>query len=131
MKYLSRNEILEASDIVYEDIDVPEWGGVVRIGSFSGADRDAWEMSLMKHPGKSKEIDLQNMRAKLVAKSIVDETGKRIFSDTDVIELGKKSANALMMVFDAAVKLNAVSEADIKELEKNLESGQSNDSGTD
>jgi len=131
MKYLGRNEILSAADLIYEDIDVPEWGGLVRICSLSGADRDAWEMSLMKHPGESKEVDLQNMRARLVAKSVVDETGKRIFSDTDVIGLGKKSARALMRVFDAAVKLNAVSEADIEEIEKNSVSGQSNDSGTD
>ena len=50
MVYLSREEILSVHDIVTEEVDVPEWGGIVRVRGMSGVQRDAFEASLIQQP---------------------------------------------------------------------------------
>jgi len=128
MAYLGRDEILQVDDLQYEDVEVPEWGGVVRVRGLTGAERDAFEESIMDQRGKKFRVLLQNLRAKLVALSIVDEAGKRLFSEGDVGKLGTKSAAALQRVFEAAQRLSGISDEDVDELVKNSSSGQSDDS---
>ena len=41
MTLLSKSAILCANDLQTEDVDVPEWGGTVRVRSFTGRERDA------------------------------------------------------------------------------------------
>ena len=130
MKLLTRDEILKADDLPCEDLDVPEWGGSVRVKTLTGMERDNLEKSMVKVNGKDSQVNMSNFRAKLVAKSIIDNDGKRIFSDADVSDLGFKSAAALSRVFDVASRLSGFSETDINEISKNLLSGQSEDSGT-
>lgn len=71
--------------------------------------------------------NMKNLRAKLVALTIVDEEGNRIFSQQDVNLLGKKSALALNRVFEVAQRLNGLKPEDVEELTKNSESDQSDD----
>ena len=117
---LTREAILGADDLKREKVDVPEWGGELYISTLSGAGRDAYEASIIKVDSHNNvKQDFNNMRAKLVARTAVDEEGERIFSDEDVAELGKKSAAALDRCFSIASRLNAVSDEDIEELAKN------------
>lgn len=123
---LGRDQILKADDLPTREVHVPEWADgsddVVIVRGLSGEERDAFEASLTTmRPGPERGRlepvqDLANMRAKLVASSIVDEDGKRIFSASDVFALGQKSALALTRVFEVASELsglgvNAVDEA--------------------
>ena len=62
---------------------------------------------------------------------MVDEAGERLFSNDDVVALGKKNASALDKVFAIAQKLNGLSAADVEELEKNSGSAQSDASALD
>jgi len=127
-KYLSKSAILNAQDIVFEDVPVPEWGGVVRVKALTAAEKDAFETSLisLRQVGNQmqQKTNLVNVRAKLAAKSIVDEEGARIFDDSEVMDLGRKSAAALDRVVDVAKKLSRVSEADLKELTEGLKNDQ-------
>ena len=50
MTYLSRDAILQREDIKTEDVEVPEWGGTVRVRGMSGVERDAFEASLIEQP---------------------------------------------------------------------------------
>ena len=52
-----------------------------------------------------------------------DEKGEPIFSESDIVLLGKKSADALDKVVNVASDLNGIGEEAIKELEKNSDSG--------
>jgi hypothetical protein len=124
MPLLKRDEILKASDLTFEDVDVPEWGGVVRVRALSGAERDRFEQSCVVQQGKKTKMNMNNIRAKLCALTLVDEAGLRIFSDLDVEALGAKSAAALDRVFDVAQRLSGISDDDLEELEKNSESVQ-------
>lgn len=127
---LTKAQILDADDIGKETIPVPEWGGEVLVRMLTGAQRDAFEDSIIKVRGKSKETNLVNIRARLCALCIIDEEGKRLFNDTEIVNLGNKSAIALDRVFSAARKLNGLTEDDVEELAKNLDKGQSEDSTT-
>lgn len=130
---LTRDEILAADDIQSEVVEVPEWGGSVIVRGLTGTERDAFERTIIsnvdgKGPAKS---DLRNFRAKLATWSMVNEDGKRLFNQADVIELGQKSAAALQRVFNVAQRLSGLSEEDIEELTKNSEELQSDGSGFD
>ncbi len=119
-KYLSRQEILDADDLVTEEVPVPEWGGMVLVKSLSAGERDKWEATFVRmKSGKDPDINLENLRAKLVAVSVVDEDLTPIFTDADIAGLAKKSAAAMQRVFNVASRLSGVSEADQQSLAKN------------
>ena len=119
MTLLSKTEILTANDLQTEDINVPEWGGSVRVRSFTGRERDAFEASMVRGDGKDRKVDLTNMRARLVGLTVIDETGQRLFTDEEADLLGAKSGAALDRVFAVAQKLNGLSGSDVEELTKN------------
>lgn len=124
MKYLSREDILGASDLQYEDVEVPEWGGTVRLRGLTGSERDEFEAGIVRRRGRDVEANLQNIRAKLVSLAAVDEDGKRLFSEADVAALGRKSARALDRLFSVAQRLSGLTDNDVEELAKNSENGQ-------
>ena len=59
------------------------------------------------------------MRANLVAMTLCDETGRRLFEETQLAELGTKSSKALDRVIAAAQRINAVTDEEIEILEGN------------
>lgn len=128
---LTREAILNAADLVTEDVEVPEWGGTVRVRGLTGSERDAFEQSIMEQRGRDVALNLRNIRAKLVALSVVDEQGRRVFSDDDVKALGQKSAVALQRVFEVAQRLSGLRSEDVEELAKNSESAPSDGSTSD
>ena len=119
MSLLSKTAILAADDLQTEELEVPEWGGAVRVRSFTGRERDAFEASMVRGDGRDRKVDLTNMRARLVGLTVIDEAGQRLFTDEEVDLLGAKSGAALDRVFAIAQKLNGLSGADVEELSKN------------
>ena len=127
-RMLTKAQILQADDLPTEVVEVPEWGGSVTVRTLTGTERDAFEESITKRRGDSVEVNMINLRAKLCAMTMIDDDGERYFSDADVAELGKKSANVLDRIFAVAQRLNGFGQDDIKELAKNSEAAQSGDS---
>ena len=116
MELLTKENILAAEDLTFEHIEVPEWGGVVRVRTMTAGERDRWETALLDEKGEVRE---QDIRARLVSLTAVDGEGKRMFDDGDITALSAKSAAAMDRVFAAASKLNGLSAADVEELAKN------------
>lgn len=116
---LSKDQILNADDLKFEDIDVPEWGGSVRISVMSASDRDSYEASTFKMVGKEVKPDMTNARAKLVSRCAIDEDGKLLFTTAEVEKLGKKSASALDRLVNAARRINGMGEESIEDAVKN------------
>ncbi len=125
---LTREQILGASDLNTERVDVPEWGGAVFVRPMTAAERDEYEQSMVASRGADEKANLRNVRARLVVVCATDEAGKRIFSETDVEALGAKSARAVNRVFQAASRLNALTTSDVEDLAKNSGAGRSADS---
>lgn len=120
MPLLTRDDILNVDDKVYEEIEVPEWGGSVRVRGMSGTDRDAYEASIIEQRGNDRKVNLSNARAKLVARCLVGGDGHLMFTPDDVRALGRKSARALERVFDKARELSGMSDEDVEKLTENF-----------
>lgn len=115
-----REQILNAEDRELEPIDLPKWGSPeVFVRVMSGTERDDFEASMIQQRGKNVTQNLTNIRAKLAVRCLVDKEGKRVFSDDDAVELGKKSCSMLQLVFEKARDLNKLSNEDVEELAKN------------
>ena len=125
---LSRDQILAADDLKTEVVNVPEWGGAATVRSMTAADRDEYEQSMVASRGPDDKANMRNVRARLVAVTLVDESGKRLFSDADIDIIGAKSARAINRVFKVAARLNALTGDDVEELAKNSDAGPSEDS---
>jgi len=104
---LSRDQILGAVDFNFVDVEVPQWGGSVRLRGLSAAERDEFEASL----GVSQ--DLVNMRARLVVNCLVDENGDKLFKSNEAKELGKKNGQVINMLFDEVRKLSGMADEDL------------------
>lgn len=116
MALLSKEQILNVDDKKTELVEVPEWGGQVCIATMSGTAKDRFEASCM---GPNGTANMQNIRARLVAACLVDDKGNLMFSEKEIGKLGQKSAAALDRVFEAAQRLNAVTQQDVEDLAKN------------
>lgn len=131
MGLLTKDQILGVVDLEHEDVEVPEWGGTVRVQMLTGAERDAFEQEIVTRQGKKVQMNLANVRARLVALCAVDGEGQRLFGDADVKALGRKSALALNRVFEVAQRINGLTEQDLEELAGNSGSAQSGSSTSD
>ena len=116
MAFLSRADLLAAVALPRETVHVPELGGDVLVQGMSGAQRDAWEASLVEGRGKRRRMNTANIRAKLVAQCCIDEDGHRLFTDDDVETLGRARVDVLNRLFAVAQRLSGVSDDDVDEL---------------
>jgi hypothetical protein len=133
-RVLGREDILGASDIKTEIVQVPEWSGAVYVRGLTGTERDDLELGMLEQRGKSRTLNLRNLRAKLVAASLVDSEApdaRRLFSEGDVKALGEKSAAALRRVFEVAQRLSGLTDDDVEGLTEELGEATSVVSGTD
>lgn len=126
--FLSRDDILGSGLPETVVVDVPEWGGKVRVKALTGLERDRYEESLVVGRGRKRRTSMVNARAKLVALTVVNEKGKPMFRREDIEALGNLSAAALERVFEAAMRLAGISDEDMEEMTANFTNGQSGDS---
>jgi len=113
----SAADILGIADIQTEEVFVKPWNASVRVRGLTAAERDVFEASVIDR--RSGRVNPKDIRARLVVMCLVDEKGERIFSDSHVPDLAKKSAAALDPIFAAAQRLSGMTKADIEELEGN------------
>lgn len=123
----TKDEIWAVDDNLYGYVEVPEWGNKkVRIRALSASERDKYEQSLGRMDKKGNMVpDLTNQRARLVALSIVDGKGNRLFSDTEVLKLGSKSAKTINRIYEAAAKLSGLGEQSVEDAEADFDGDQS------
>ena len=122
---LSKEAILAASELKAEDVEVPEWGGTVRVRELTGTELDAYQASMRQQRGKNFVLNEANVRSKLAVRAIVGDDGERLFADSDAAALGKLSSAALDRVFEVAARLSRISDEDVEEMAKNSGAGQS------
>lgn len=114
---LSAEQIFKSDDQgQLEKVECPEWGGSVFVRVMDGTSRDRWELKTSK---AIEDTNSANVRASLVCFTACDESGKRIFTDNQIAQVGKKSAIVLDRIFAVAKRLNKLDDTDIEELEKN------------
>jgi len=125
MTILSKDAILGARDIQTEDVDVPEWGGTVRVAVMSGLARD--NFIAMQEGGKQKYSEFQ---ARIIVVTAVDEAGQPLFTVEDIDALRAKSKAVLDRLTDVAVRINKMDVQAVEEAGKNSDAAPSGDSGS-
>lgn len=110
--YLSKDQILGASDATYAEVDVPEWGGKVRIGSITAAEKSKYQTGLFKFDKDGNrtinEKNLETLSTRLIAACVVDGEGERVFDEKDVAAIGKKNAAVIERVFKVCQEHNGM-----------------------
>ena len=129
MSVLTKADILGKCDRQPVEVEVPEWGGTVLVAIMSGEARDAFEAEMVASRERGEMT--KNLRARYVARCVVDADGNRLFDESDIPALGSKSGAALDRVYEAALHANKVTAQDIDELEGNSSADLSGSSTSD
>jgi hypothetical protein len=132
MNCLSKAALLAAAaaGLPRERVEVPELNGYVWVQGMSGTDRDNWEKSLVVGRGKRRDVNTENVRAKLAVRCLVDDAGARLFEDSEVAALGQLRVDVLNRIFEAAQRLSGVSDGDLDELGKSSAPAAGSDSSS-
>lgn len=126
-RLLTKEQILKASDLPTEVVEVPEWGGSVIVRTLMSDIFDNWQLS----QSDDKKKGVRRIRSTFCAICMVDESGNVLFTESDVDLLGRKSGIAMDRVYDVAQRLNARDETAVEDAVKNSSDSQSDDSSTD
>lgn len=124
-----RDAILAADDLPRERIDTPEWepfgAPFVFVQGLSGEEREQWERSLtiVIDGERVPNRNVKHVRARFAVRVTVDENGERIFEDTDIEALDKKSAAALQRIFQEGRRISGMLTPDELEAEGNPSMG--------
>ena len=113
---LTKEQIISADDCEKEKVEVPEWGGFVWVYALTARERDEFEETTIEGRGKKTKRNLKNLRARLCARCIRNENGKRLFKGDEILKLGEKSAKALERVFSVAQRLCGMTDEDVEDL---------------
>jgi len=112
--HLTRDQILAKDDLRFEDVDVPEWGGSVRVRELRASEREVFERRVFaagSAPSVSLPKTLGDLRVSLVVKCLVDpSTGSRLFKDEDAKDLNEKSATVIARLFSVCSRISGISQ---------------------
>lgn len=123
MQYLNRGAIDATAHQEYMDLEVPEWGGTVRLRRFDVRDR------VMLGRAVDAKDPVLRLKALVVACAMVDGEGKPIYDpEKDLDELMKLDADPIGRVYDAAMTLSKSRTEDIETAIKNSEASPSSPS---
>jgi hypothetical protein len=104
LKKLNVVDMLDAEDIQYVEVPVPEWGGEVRLGSVTAGDM------LDEIEASSRNGDREGT-IRLVVRSLVNADGSRVPQDQveDLVKkFKKKDVRVMNRLAEAALSLNGV-----------------------
>lgn len=128
----SPDDLWAVNDVEIKVVAVPAWGGKkVRLKVMTAAERDSFEASMVQMKSGKQRPNIANLRARLVARCIVNTEGDRIFQSGDVERLGRKSAKALDFLFQECQHLNGFTNEDIEDLSEDFDVTTDSDSSTD
>jgi hypothetical protein len=111
--YLTKEQILSAQDIKTTDVDVPEWGGVIRVRNLSALERRQLLRKSMED-----ELDEDQTEIAFFVKCIVDETGQPLFNADEIKAIANKSASAYTKIVSAVLNINALTTDAIEDIKK-------------
>jgi len=114
----SANEILAKDDFTYAEIDVPEWGGTLRLRSLSGAQR-----TIITARAQKNKVTGDGLYEQLIIMSAVDEDNKLIFDEKQHLEMLKMRNSAITKkIGEKVLEISGFkpdAESDLESAEKN------------
>jgi hypothetical protein len=121
MGLLNRDQFLAVDSRKTEVVDVPELGegAQIKIRSWSVGQANKFAKLLHEAEGQNIALTVLDLRAKVVALSVVDEANALMFTEEDVPALEEMSPAAIDRIQSAAMKLNGFGRTTEEEDEKN------------
>lgn len=115
---LTRDETATAVDLPTERVPVPELkaGGELLIQGLSGRDRDKFEADSMGGKGRNREVNMRNIRARLLVRTLINEDRTMMFGDRDQEFVGRWRGDVVDRLFSVAQTLSGMSQEDIDAL---------------
>lgn len=117
-RILTADEIWAAKDIEERTVLVPQWGGSVRIRTFSKKQADDMRKKSTgpnpNKPGRPVEVDTDELEARLFVEGVIEPKFK--FEDYD--RLAEKSAVAIGLILKAIMDASGLSELAVAEADK-------------
>ena len=130
MTTLKRDEILKADDYVVELVDVNKWwGGDVYVKGTTAADFAKLQNRIVGADGKVR--NLEDVQLLLASMTICDEQGELLFTEKDIVELGKKSSAPIQKIFKVAQRLSGLGDDEIEHLKDGLQENPTGDLPSD
>ncbi len=114
-KILSVEDILSAPDLEEMIVAVPEWGGSVKIRSFS----KQRQLQMRKDSMNGNEVDSERMELLMFIEGVVEPK----FTTAHIDALRQKSAVAMDRVLQAILKLGGLTPDEQGEIEKSFRDG--------
>jgi hypothetical protein len=111
---INKHQIFASNDLKEKFVDMPEWGGQVKIRALSVKEQLAYDEYLSTEP---KEVE---MALHLIISACVDDDNKKLFDISDMDLLKEKSSKNLFLLVNEILSLNKQLPADSDKLAKNL-----------
>lgn len=131
---LSKDQILEAADLITEDVKCPEWGGSVRVRALSLKESNEWRRGLLRAVPKTDpktrgiawdykfdESLAEQSNVRMLAIACIDEKGERLFEETDIEKLAGKNPAPIERLVKTVKRISGLDDKAIEEVEKNSE----------
>ena len=105
MSLLNREGLFAALALRHRDVVLPD-GSSVRVRTMTVAER--MDISAKAVDASGKNVDTGKFSALIVAATVVDEDGKRVFTDEDVQQLLSGASDVFGAILEAAQELNGM-----------------------
>lgn len=115
MNVLSKLDVLKKHELKKQLVEVPEWGGSLWVQEMTGESRAEYDVWLSSRPG------IGGLRFRIVIATVVDESGKPLFTDLDIPDLMTKSAAAIERLAEVGAALSGLGPKRLEEKVKNSE----------
>jgi len=116
--FVSSSDIFAADDIRVEDVEVSEWGGMVRLRQLPTHEMTTFLDENFDSDGVSPKD--YNFVVRMLSRTMVDGEGERLFEDDEHADkvLGKKSWRVIQGLCERAIELNRLTDAEVDEAKK-------------
>lgn len=121
--FLTKEDILAADDLPFEDVIVPEWGGKkVRVIGLNAKDAQEYSSRLVSvdSKGRVQKMHLEHVITDLLVRTLVDESNRPLFGAGELDALGKKSAVVLTRLSEIAQRLSGMGDEAKQAVKENL-----------
>ena len=112
MPSLNKHQIMLAVDTVTKSVEVPEWGGTVKLKTLSLGEGIKFQETRKLRP----ETEVTRL---LLAYTLVDDMGKPLFGEDELDDLGEKNPKVLDRLFYESLELNRMGPGSDEDREKN------------
>lgn len=126
-KFLTRGEAVDVDDTELLMVEVPEWGGCVYLKGLTGEESVMYAEQTEK-AAKKQEVWKEEMLW-LLSRTILDGNKEPLFpGEQGIKDLAKKNGVVLGKLYNLALRLSILGDAELAELVKNLKAAQEDSS---